>query len=209
MGKKISIFRMGFVVLALAVLLLSVSVVSAFGISSKYWEGRALDIYPGETKIVELDLQNSVGDNDITVRATQVKGFEIASMEDKDYFLPAHTKGIMVPITISVPLDEAIGGEYKVSVLFKSAPPTSGGTISIGTGSVTTFDVLVITKPLLAPEDEGRNTLLIVGIAVLVLIIALVIWMIIRRKKKNAEMPTAMSSMKPNKPVVKSVKKKI
>ena len=57
--------------------------VSAFGITSFYWEpDRSLSLLPGETRNVELQLQNMVGSEDITVSAEVTEGKEIAVILD-------------------------------------------------------------------------------------------------------------------------------
>ena len=43
--------------------------VSAFGITSPYWQERPLEVVPGETVDVYLELQNMLGEEDITVVA--------------------------------------------------------------------------------------------------------------------------------------------
>ena len=43
------------------------SAVSAFGVSSPYWEGNPMNIARGDSKIVNLNLQNMVGDEEVNV----------------------------------------------------------------------------------------------------------------------------------------------
>ena len=93
-------------------IILSISFISAFGVSSSYWKGNPLLIAPGDTKTISLRLQNMVEDGeDITVRAILTDGFEIASTEEKDYLVRAGTKDTEVPIKISIPSDMPLGTE--------------------------------------------------------------------------------------------------
>ena len=64
--------------------------VSGFGVSSPYWDEKALVLSPGESKDIVLELQNMVGDEDIVLRAEVEEGSEIVTLvdEDLDYEVP-------------------------------------------------------------------------------------------------------------------------
>ncbi len=195
MENKISIkICIGIIVL----ILFLTSFVNAFGVSSDYWKGNPLKISHGETKTITLRLQNMVDANDITVRAVLKNGEEIASVEEKDYLVRMGTKDTEVPITVSIPDNVPIGSDYEVTVSFNTVTPSGEGTVSIGTGIDTSFDVLVVPIPpkivesaegedaQLAPaEGIGGNSnliLWIIGIVILLIIIVIIIKLIRRNK---------------------------
>lgn len=194
MENKIDI-KIGIGVVVLILFLASFA--SAFGVSSDYWKGNPLKISPGETKTITLRLQNMVDVNDITVKAVLKNGGEIASVEKKDYLVRMGTKDTEVPITVSIPDNVPIGSDYEVTVSFNTVTPSGEGTVSIGTGIDTTFDVVVVPIPpkvvesaegedvQLAPAEEiGGNSnqrFWIIGIIILLIVIVVVI--IIRKRK--------------------------
>ncbi len=172
-NKIILAFASIFLVLVLTVF------VSAWGVSSPYWdkgasEPSSLDIYLGETKTVDLNIQNMAGNEDIVVKAEIKKGAEIASLEKDTYSIKLGTSEnallkITAPLTI---------GTYKVEVEFKTI--TSGGTggVAMGTGYTISFDVMVSEKP------RAAGALIWVILIAVVIAIAVVIYLIIKRKNK-------------------------
>ena len=159
-------------------IILSISFISAFGVSTSYWKGNPLSIAPGDTKTISLRLQNIGTDDDITVRAILADGFEIASTEEKDYLVRNGTKDTEVPVKISIPLDTPLGTEYRVTVSFKTITPGGTGGVVLGTAIDTSFDVLVAE---VEKEEKGVNVVLIV--ISLILIISIFILIYIFRKK--------------------------
>ena len=159
--------------------------VNAFGVSSSYWKGNPVTIAPGETKIVELTLQNMIGSDDETVRAILIKGDSVASFEDQDYTIPIGTKDTKVQILITIPNDAEVGSKYEVIIGFSTGSGNQGGAVSLGTGVQTAFDVEVVGTPTLVPAEEGISKGLIVGILVVValIIIAVIIWLVLRARK--------------------------
>ena len=158
----------------------------AFGIVSPYFDGRNFLIAPGQVKSAELILQNMVGDEDVRIRTISVKdGDGIADIPEQAYLVPAKTSDTIVPITIRIPENAPIGAKYEVVVGFETTNNEGGGAVSLGTGIETKFIVEVVSLAM-APEIEPqkpayRNTI----IAVIVLVVlALIVWFIIRRKKR-------------------------
>jgi len=153
----------------------------AFGVSSPVWKDNPLIIFPGETKIIDLALQNMVGNENVTVRPTITKGLEIASTPNKDYLVELGTKDTEVPITISIPLGVPVDSSYVVTVAFKTVVLGEGGGVSIGTDIDTTFDVLVVQAP--PPEPSERLLILLLIIVIVVILILIFIFWIFRRRK--------------------------
>ena len=151
-----------------------ISLVSALGVSSPYWGDNPLQLHKGESRVVDLNLQNMVGDEDITLQATITQGSEIASLSgDNTYSVKAGTSDTIVPLTVRLP------GKYEqdsthVEVEFRTVSSGEGGTVAFGTGMVVGFQVVSL-------EREGLSTTawVIIIIAILAIIIIL-----LRKKKK-------------------------
>lgn len=165
-----------------AILVLA-TLVSAWGVSSPYWDKGArepgpLTITVEEIKIVNINMQNMVGNEDVTVKAEIKQGKEIASLEKDTYTVKAGTSE-NAPLKIIAP--ETVG-TYKVEIEFKTI--TSGGTggVAMGTGYTISFDVIVSEKPKETPKTTG-NLILVILIAVIIIITA-VVYLIIKRKNQ-------------------------
>ncbi len=146
---------------------MSISFVFAFGVSSPYWQGNPLQLHPGETSIVKITYQNLKATQDLNVRAEVTKGSEIATIETADYLVRAETKDTTVPITISVPQNAPIGASYQVTLTSRTVTPGADGGVSFGLGMDTTFNVEVIPiepepvqpteEPVLQAEKNVRD----------------------------------------------------
>ena len=163
-------------------IILSISFISAFGVSTSYWKGNPLLIAPGDTKTITLRLQNIGTENDVTVRAILTNGFEIASTEEKDYLVRNGTKDTEVPVKISIPSDTPLGTEYRVTVSFKTVTPGGTGGVVLGTAIDTSFDVLVAEVEVEKAERVNLN--FIIGMLILIAIIIFILISAFRRKKK-------------------------
>ncbi|MBI2452073.1 hypothetical protein HYV50_03265 [Candidatus Pacearchaeota archaeon] len=162
--------------------------IDAFGVSSQYWykpDYTPAAFYPGETRTINLGLQNMVGEDDVTIRVKLIEGSEIASVNEKDYLVKAKTKDIPIPIEVSIPENTPINTTYKIVVSFIEVAPGGTGGVSLSTGIDTPIPVLVVEKPvevLLAPEEKPINKWIIIGIVIIMIIITVVL--IIRKKRK-------------------------
>jgi len=185
--KNKKIFSIG-VILVMAILV--TSTVLAFGVSSPYWVGNPVSIYPGETKTVELSYQNMGEDaEDLNVRAEITKGNEIASLSKQDYFVAANTKDTEVDVIVSVPASTGIGTTYKVTLTSRTVTPGTEGGVGLGVGMDTTFDVNVTSRPPVAPAEtlaeEPTNALgITLFVALAILIVAIILLVLSRKKKK-------------------------
>lgn len=160
----------------MAALLVMTSMITAFGVSSPYWEGNPMSIARGETRIVNLNLQNMVGDEDVTVEAKLIEGAEITNLDDGEYTIPSKTSNIMIPLEVSMPKDVSPGETKTVKVDFKTVNGDQGG-IAMGTGMSIVFDVV-------ASEDVESNTAMIVTIILAIAVLALILWILNKKKKK-------------------------
>ena len=162
---------------ALTVLIVSLTLISAFGVSSPYWSDKPLKMARGETTIVNLNLQNMVGEDDVDVSAELVDGEEIASIPSERYTVEAGTADTIVPLKIKMPKDASPGESKRVSVEFKTISGDTGG-ISMGTGMTISFNAI-------ATEDIKDNTVIVVSIIIAILVLAIIVWMVLKRKKKR------------------------
>lgn len=168
--------------LAAVLTIFNINFVCAAGVSQPYWEGYPLKISPGETKIVELGLQNMVSDNDITMRAILVNDAGIASLPEKiDYLVKAGTSDTKVPVTIKIPDNASAEDGYVISLAFKTVTSGEGGGVAMGTGYTVNFDVLVVAP---TPEEKPVKIpiwiIITAGIALLIIITTI---MLKKRKK--------------------------
>ena len=154
--------------------LVLLSLVSAFGVASPYWDDNPLVMARGETKIVNLNAQNMVGDEDVLIKAELISGQEIASFEDNTYLIKAKTSDTKIPLKISIPRDAEPGMAQGVQVTFKTISQNGG--ISLGTGMSVSFNVLV---------SEETIAFDYVPYVVACLIILLIIILIVVLKKKK------------------------
>lgn len=155
-----------------------ISLVSAFGVSSPYWDGNPLTMARGETKTINLNLQNMVGSGDVTVKAVLVEGADITSLPKDTYVVKEGTSDTMVPLEISIPKDANPGEITPIKVEFKTVQDSSKG-ITMGTGMTVAFNVIA------GEAVAETNTSMIVGLILAIIILALIIWMILKKRKKR------------------------
>ena len=144
----VKIKRLTKIILSIILLITLVYNVSAFGISSPYWDENPLYVNPGESKEVVMVLQNMVGNEDITAIAELNSGKEIATLLDKSttYNIPLGNSNVPISLLIKVPENAKPGQEWQVGVSVKTVAPDTGG-VSIGTGVSKGFKVIVKEEP--------------------------------------------------------------
>ena len=173
--------------LVFAILLISlIGIADSFAVGSSYWPGNSLEISPGETKIVELKLQNMVGKDNETVRVKLDKGGEVASLEEKDYLVPLGTREIKIPVQVSIPSGTEMGSTHTISISFSSVQGGGGQGVSLGVAYSIDFDAVVKSKVEPVQEEKGSN-LVIISVLVVVILIVLIGIIIVRKRKKKSE----------------------
>ena len=152
--------------------------VSAFAVSSAYWKGNPITIYPGETQNIQIILQNMAGTEDISAKGVILEGFEIAEITDAEdvYLVPLGGK-TTVNIRVSIPEDAEVEDEYSLRVSFTTMATESAGPIGFSSGVERTFPVIVVQEP--RPETPLWIIYLAVGI-----LVALMIVVFVSRKKR-------------------------
>jgi hypothetical protein len=184
MENKKMIFGVMVLVLAVSIFLAGAY---AAGVSSPIWPGSPQSVQPGEKGTIELTLQNMVGEEDITFRAT-VKQDDAGIITnknkiEKDYLVPAGTKDTAIRVEYEIPETAEVGTDYTVILSFQEigSDRVSGG-VSMGIGMDTNLPFKVGPA---GPEQvsEGMNKLTIFLIAIaLIVIIVLIIFLV---KKRN------------------------
>ncbi len=138
--------------------------VNAFGVSSPYWQGNPVIMYPGETKIVNLNLQNNVGTDDVTVKVVVIEGTDIARTEEEIYIVKAKTIDTYVPIRVSIPKDAQVAGTFPVKVEFRTVSTGGGGMVTFGTGMKVSFDVQITEIPKEVKQRQEMIMWILTGI---------------------------------------------
>jgi len=162
---------------ALMLGIMLVSLVSAFGVSSPYWEGNPLVLDRGESTTIYLNLQNMVGEGDVKVKAILVDGEEFTSLPKEEYVIKEGTSDTMIPLDVSVPKDATPGDKQSIKVEFKTIQDDTGG-ISMGTGMTVAFDVVA------GQAIAETNTTMIITLIVAIIVLIIIIWWILKRKKR-------------------------
>lgn len=174
----------------LIAILMIIPLVNAFGVSTPFWGEHQLVMAPGETKDAYVELQNMVGDEDITLKAEITKGSEIATLIDPstEYLIPSGTRDVKVNIQVTMPKNVPLESTYNIEVSFKQVTEAQGGMMQMAGGVGTTIPVIVKlpTPPTgqAIKENEWNNK---ASIAVLTLLIALlfIIGYATIKKRKN------------------------
>jgi len=163
-------------------IILLVSFVSAFGVSSPYWADNPLKMYPGQSTTVDLNLQNKAdATEDIDASVTLIEGAEIASLRDGEYEVKAG-EDINVPLKVKISKETPIGTTYKIQVEIKTVTPGEGGGVVMGTGMNTEFNVEVIEKPAGIKEGLSVLTYIIIAIIIVLIVIA-VLYFLLRNRE--------------------------
>ena len=160
-------------IILITLALILISTISAFGISSPYWEDNPLVMEKGETKVVNLNIQNMVGNEDITIRAEVIQGEEIISLKQDTFLIKAGTSDTIIPLEITIPKDIEDNNQT-IKIDFKKVIQGGEG-IPLGTGMSISFDII-------ANESPKKNYFLIILIGVILLLI--IIYLAIKKNKK-------------------------
>ena len=156
------------------------SLISASGVASPYWSDNPLVLTPGETRLVNLTLQNMVGNDNITFEAKISSEEDIAMLinnnNEINYLVPIGIKNVPVTIRIQIPSDAKIGKEYKVNVLFNEISTSQEGMLHVTSSVSTSFPVEIIG---VSKNPSSYLVWILIGAISLVTIV------IIFLKKKN------------------------
>lgn len=168
-------------------LILGISFVSAFSVSSPYMANKELNVFP-DSKITDLEfvLQNGGGaTEDVNVRVLVLEGSEIINITNEDNIYTV-TPGAKVPVNlrITLPEDVKIGKIYNIRLEFSTVSLGPSGEFGFGTGQEQNFKVVIIKE--VVPGEEVSGILLYVILGILVVLVAVVL-ILIKRKNKISE----------------------
>lgn len=156
------------------IVLICISNISAFAISSEYWRENPLRLYPGESKEFSLVLQNLGSSSDLMLRAVVLTGSSVLRLTDSSniYTVPAGQKG-EANFIATVPADSKPGQVYSVQINFAEVKDSQSGEFGFGTAIGQSFDIIAIPPVSAEPTKTPLLTviLLAVGVALLVAII--------------------------------------
>ena len=153
---------------------------SAFGITSFYFDEKQLEMYAGETVDMQLFLQNMVGDSPVTLKATIIKGANVAKIEYDEYTIPFGVKEMPVNIEIMAPKNAKIGDNYEIKVSFTEVVEQGGDMLQM-TGSIEKSFFITVSREQEIPMTFGW----IIGGVAFIVIIGLVILLIREKKSKK------------------------
>lgn len=164
--------------------------VSASGIVSPFWPGNPNKVVPGEEGSVTMTIQNMVGEEDLTFKVTLLRNDEnIASVDEKEYSVPANTADTQVLLRYEIPENVAPGKTYTVTVSFETVTSGEGGGVTMGTGMDMTipFEVVAQTEPSQSPPTSAIGLSISAYLAILTAVFIIVILVIlVTRKRKKA-----------------------
>ena len=154
------------------------SMVFAFGVSSPYWKDNPLEMYPGQSETVMLNLQNLAdGAEDVVAELELVESSDISSLARTNYNVGAGEQ-VDASLRVSVPSDAEIGDTYNIEVSVKTVTSGESAGVAFGTGMTTAFQVNVVEKPEMPISTTTIAIIIIAIVAVLV-----IIWYLLRRRK--------------------------
>lgn len=168
----------------LAVLLVA-SGVSAFAISSPYWNDNPLNISPGESKNFFIVLNNGAGAvEDMRVQCKIAEGGDIAVISGSGiYDVPAGGK-VSADLSVQIPAGMSVGMSRTVKL---SCSPIgtgngSGAPVMLAQAIEQIFPVNVVEQQIVpVAESSGSNMWIYVVVGVIIVILLLVL--VLGRKK--------------------------
>ena len=170
------------------VLVFFIPLVSAFGVTSPYWDTKPLGLHPGESTEVQLLLQNMVGEKNMILKASITEGAEVATILDKDptYSLPFGTKDVPVLVRVAIPEDASPEKTLSIKISFVQVAnnDVEGKMLQMNAGVGAIIPVVVI--PWVAPK-KSSSTGAIVAVGVGLLLVAGVTAAVMVRKRRRKQ----------------------
>jgi len=180
-----------------AFLILSTPNVSAFALSTPHWDTNPLPLTPGESRIVEITLQNKApADSDdiiVEVSLSSKDSVAIISTGETTYDIPYGT-ATELGLLITIPESAEIGDEYDVRVSAKSSTKDAiNSGVGMNIAAVVSFPVIIVEKTdyqeisaeVVMEEKESPLSLTVALTLLVILIILIVIITKVKGKKKK------------------------
>lgn len=164
-------------------LILLISNISAFAVSSQYYEGYPMYVPVGETREVQMTLQNLASSEDVSVRADITSGEEIIEIIDSsnEYVIPAGGK-TTVKMRVTIPSDARLQDAYNVNIQFITLTTSESGQFGLASGIDKGFKVIVGTG-LIEEKPIKWGIYLIIGLIALFITTGFLVFK--KRKKKS------------------------
>lgn len=181
---KIKKTMIGKEVLIGLIVLICISNISAFAISSEYWSGNPLQLNPGETREFSLILQNLGSTSDLNLKAVVATGADVLRLADSSniYTIPAGERG-SANFIATVPLDAQPGQVYSVKIDFLEVKDSQSGEFGFGTAIGQSFNIIALpTKPA---EPAGLNTVVLLLIIGGIVLVGIIIFILTKIKRKS------------------------
>ncbi|MCR4284955.1 MAG: hypothetical protein NUV97_02825 [archaeon] len=194
--------------------ILAISLVNAAGVAKPYWDEHPLKMFPGETKIINLTLQNMIGEKNLSFIAEVVSdggGIVKLVQNNLTYFVPLGRYDIGVPIEISVPKEIVYGDTRQIEVSFTQVAGPGGGMVDIVGKLTVKFPIEIVNEEnsslYIPPKElEKKETpvwiWIIAAAIILIALIILIIWLIRRKHGENQVYERYERKPSPEKPPV-------
>jgi len=175
-------------IIVLAIIAQSI-IVHAAGVSSPYWDlaenKNPLYLEPGHSKDIKFILQNGGGGTeDIAFKVRIIEGQNIATLIDNSttYVVPAGATDVPVNVRVALPKNAPLNTTYSLKFEFTSAPVVEQGSFQFGSAFVQRFNVIAAAPQASVAEERKNPLYAIIGVALAVIIIAIVV--ALRRRQK-------------------------
>ena len=177
----------------LTIIFSSLSFISAAGVSTPYWNTNPLKLQPGESTTISLGLQNMVGTDDITLRASINKGSEIARITDSntDYLVPiGSSDDVNVNIEIKIPPAAEVDKTQNIEVSFlQVSQGDQGGFFTLASAFTQRIPVLVVGEPtesaVYQPTPPSQKSNLLWTVLALVVLGIIIVAVTISKRRKQ------------------------
>ena len=165
-----------------------ISFTSAMSVSLPYMENKQLNLTLGETKDLQIILQNGGATEPINVKVTIAQGSEVIRLADaSDIYTISPGDKVPVNLIVTAPQGTDFGAKYPVVMEFNEAS-LNQNTISIGAGIEQSFNVVIAKTPAEIARDEKakrlKNNLILLGAILLVLIVLILIIIKVKKNKR-------------------------
>lgn len=174
---------MGKEVLIGIIILICISNISAFAISSDYWRDNPLKMYPSESTKFSLTLQNLGSSSDLRLKAVITTGSAVLRSTDSSnvYIIPAGERGL-ANFVATLPSDAKPGQVYNVKIDFSEVKDSQSGEFGFGTAIGQSFDIVALSSE----EPTKPNTALILSIVGIVIVLGAILYFLLRKKKRKS-----------------------
>jgi hypothetical protein len=170
------------ILLSLVIMTILASNILAFAISSAYYKGYPLYIPAGETKNIQMLLQNTEA-NDLTIKAEVTNGGDIVQITDPSsiYLVKANGK-TFVNLKVTVPSDAKTYQDYSINLIFSESAGNGVKTLGLTSSIGQNFEVIAAESAYIPPKT---NLTLILGLVIAGVLVIVILAFLFVNKKRN------------------------